>query len=87
MNAKAIISAVLCSIAGTVFLGCAVPATSNTKKNREDLARVEERAKRFEKKDGSLSGDYIADVLLNGSGKKSNKPVFDQPRGDENARD
>ena len=87
MNAKAVISPVLCSIAIAALFGCAVPATSNTKKNREDLARVADRAKRFEKKDGSLSGDYVADVLLNGSGKNSNKPVFDQPRGDENARD
>lgn len=82
MNKKAIISAVLCSIAAAALSGCAVPATSNTKKNREDLARVEDRAKRLENKDGSLGGDYFADLALNGSDKKSNKPVFDQPRGD-----
>ena len=87
MNVKTIISASISATVVTALFGCAAPDISNTKKNREDLARVEERAKRFEKKDGSLSGDYVADVLLNGSGKKSSKPVFDQPRGDENTRE
>ncbi len=87
MNTKPVLPVVLCFIALAALPGCAAPATSNTKKDREDLARVEDRAKKFENKDGSLSGDYVADLLLNGSGKRSNKPVFDQPRGDENSRD
>ena len=63
--------------------GCTAPDTTNTKKNRDAFAQVESRAKNFEMKDGSLGGDYVADLLLNGRGKKSNKPLFDQPIGDQ----
>lgn len=66
-----------------LFAGCQTAPTANTRKNRDDLARVEETAKQYEKKDGGLSGDYLVDLALNGSGKKSNKPVFDQPRGND----
>jgi len=72
---------VMLAVGLVLFAGCKTAPTANTRKNRDDLARVEERAKQYEKKDGSLSGDYLADLALNGSGKKSNKPVFDQPRG------
>jgi hypothetical protein len=75
--------AATCSVAVLSISGCAAPSTSNTKKNRDEVALMKEEAQRFEKRDGSLSPDYVADLVLNGSGKKSSKPVFDQPRGDD----
>jgi outer membrane usher protein FimD/PapC len=72
------------SVAATFgTIGCATSGTANTKRNRDDVALMKEEAQRYEKKDGSLSGDYLVDLTLNGTGTKSNKPLFDQPRGDD----
>lgn len=74
---------IILAIMSAALAGCAAPKTANTKNNRDDLARIESNAKNYEKTDGSLGGDYVADLLLNGSGKKSNKPLFDQPIGNQ----
>lgn len=74
---------VACSAVTLAMIGCATPDTANTKKNSDDVARMKEESRGSEKKDGNLRGDYLADLLLNGGGKKSNTPVFDQPRGDD----
>jgi hypothetical protein len=74
------------SIAALSLCGCATSDVANTKKNRDDVARMKEEAQHSEKTDGSLRADYLADLALNGSGKKSNKPVFDQPRGGDSTK-
>ena len=77
---------VLCVITPLILAGCVSPDVRNTKKDRDDYARMENHAKELQKPDGSLSGVYVIDTLLNGSGKTENKPVFDQPRGDGNVK-
>jgi hypothetical protein len=72
------------SLAALAFCGCATSDVANT--NRDDVARMKAEAQRSEKTDGSLRTDYLADLALNGSGKKSNKPVFDQPRGGDSTK-
>ncbi|HEY4246790.1 MAG TPA: hypothetical protein VGM64_08035 [Lacunisphaera sp.] len=76
-----LLSILACSAVTFATVGCTTPDIANTKKNRDDVARMKEESQGYEKKGGNLSGDYLADLMLNGSGKKSNKPVFDQPRG------
>lgn len=66
--------------------GCAAPDTSNTPKNRDQLERMKAEAKDYQNKDGSIDPAYAVDEFLNGSGKRSNKPVFDQPIGNRNPR-
>jgi hypothetical protein len=85
MKTQQLASLGLCIVALSIT-GCATSDVTNTKKNRDDVARMKENARRSERNDGSLRADYFADLALNGSGKKSNKPVFDQPRGDDGTK-
>lgn len=85
MKNQSPLSVVACSAVTLAMIGCATPDTANTKKNRDDVARMQQESQGYAKKGGNLSGDYLANLALNGSGKKSNKPVFDQPRGDNKA--
>jgi hypothetical protein len=71
------------SLTLAVLGGCASPQVSNNKKNHDDLALLKEDARQYERKDGNLRPDYVADLLLNGTGRKTNKPAFDQPRGND----
>jgi hypothetical protein len=82
MKTQQLLSLVL-SIVALSITGCATSDVANTKKNGDDVARMKEEAQRSERTDGSLRADYLANLVLNGSGEKSNKPVFDKPRGDD----
>lgn len=64
-----------------VTAGCSTPDTTNTKKNRDEYALMETKARQHQKSDGNLSADYLVDTLLNGSGKNTAKPAIDQPLG------
>lgn len=60
--------------------GCTAANTANTEKNSDEVARMRQEARGYEKKDGNLDAGYLVDRTLNG-GRDFNKPVFDQPRG------
>lgn len=60
--------------------GCATPDTANTKKPSDDIARLRQEARAYEKKDGNLGAGYVVDRVFDGR-DDSSKPVFDQPRG------
>ena len=83
MKAQPLIAVVAAGLAAFGTVGCTTTDAANTKKNRDDVARMNAEAQAYEKKDGSLAADYLVELALNGSGKKANKPVFDQPRGDD----
>lgn len=63
------------------FAGCAAPDMANTQRNRDHYARLADQAQRSTRPDGSLRGDYVVDKIVNGPGRSTATPVFDQPRG------
>lgn len=67
---------VVCALAG-----CATADTASTHPNRGDVARMKQQAQNYENEDGSLDPVYLAKLALSGNGRKSNEPLFDQPRG------